>query len=191
MKIHFKYTISIPLLALAACASPTPPSINAQDVININAASSRVSALPQTGILNLPSASATYLGHIRGMVLGDADGSIIGDMSMSVNFAGNTVSGLVDNVNLLDAFDVPEQLLGGSLTISGTETGGQLLASASGSLSAVGDIAVRGESDVVLTLAGNVRDDVGTGDAVYGTITGGAIGDFAVSLSGQFYGSSN
>lgn len=191
MTTQFKYAISIPLLALAACASPTPPSINAQDVISINAASNRVSALPQTSVLNLPSASATYVGHIGGTVAGDADGSIIGDMSMTVDFAGNTVTGLMDNVNLIDEFDVPEQLLGGSLSISGTETAGQLVATASGSLSAVGDIAVRGSSDVVLTLAGNVRDDTGTGDAVFGNVTGGGIGDFAVTLSGQFYGTSN
>ena len=191
MTTQFKYAISIPLLALTACASPTPPSINAQDVISINAASNRVSALPQTSVLNLPSASATYVGHIGGTVAGDADGSIIGDMSMTVDFAGNTVTGLMDNVNLIDEFDVPEQLLGGSLSISGTETAGQLVATASGSLSAVGDIAVRGSSDVVLTLAGNVRDDTGTGDAVFGNVTGGGIGDFAVTLSGQFYGTSN
>jgi len=179
-------------ISLAACDSPTPPSITAAEAVAINTEADRVQELPDTAIADLPTDSVTYNGHIGGAISGDAEGSIIGDLSMDVNFDSNTIGGEVDNVNLLDDEDVPEQLLGGSLSISGSENDGLLSATATGTLTAVGEESVRGSSDVTMTLTGNVLTDTTDGDAVAGDVYGNGTGDFDINLSdGAFYGTSN
>ena len=143
---------------LTACDSPTPPSISAQDALDAGAEFERIIDLPQTAAADLPLGSAEFNGHAGSEVSGDADGSVLGDMRMAIEFAGNTISGEIDNINLIDEDDEPEQLLGGSLTIAGTETDGILSATASGELTAVGDESVRGSSIVSLTMSGTCSD---------------------------------
>ena len=183
---------SVCVAGLAACDSPTPPSYSAQDVQNISNEADRVFELPDTAIGDLPSGSVSYSGHAGGNVSGDADGSVIGDMTMSVNFAGGGITGTIDNLNLIDEDDVPSQLLGGALTISGSQNAGVLTATATGNLDAVGDESVRGSSSVSLNLSGNVLTDVNDGDTVAGQLSGSGTGDFDINVyDGGFFGSSN
>ncbi len=176
-------------LALSACASPTPPTITAADVTRINAEADRFAVLPDTAMADLPSTSVSYVGHAGGRVSGDADGAFIGDMTMNVDFATNTIGGTIDNINLIDDDDVPEQLLGGDLTISGTEVDGLISANATGRLSAVGEESVRGSADVTLGLLGDVVTDTQAGDSVYGAVSGSGSGDFDISIrGGEFFG---
>ena len=177
---------------VAACASPTPPSISTQDVTNRFAEFERVNMLPRTTVDNLPTGLATFVGHAGGRASGDATGSVIGDMVMNVNFDSNAIDGTINNLNLLDDNDVPEQLLGGDLALSGTETDGALRATATGQLTAVGEERIRGSANVTLNLNGNVVTDTSEGDSVTGTVNGRAGGSFDITLSeGSFYGTSN
>jgi len=178
--------------SLAACASPTPPSISSQDVESRFAEFERVNMLPRTSIDNLPTGTASFVGSAGGRASGDADGAVIGDMVMNVNFDGNTIDGLINNLNLLDENDVPEQLLGGDLTLSGSEADGVLRAIASGQLTAVGEERIRGSANVTLNLNGNVVTDTTEGDSVTGTVSGRAGGNFDITISDEnFYGKSN
>lgn len=177
---------------LTACDSPTPPSISAQDVLDANAEFERIIDLPETAAADLPPGSAEFNGHAGGEVSGDADGSVLGDMRMAIDFADNTISGEIDNINLIDIDDEPEQLLGGSLNIVGTETDGILSATASGELTAVGDESVRGSSTVSLTMSGSVLTDTADGDTVAGQLSGSGDGDFYINVfNGGFFGTSN
>ncbi len=191
--MKFLFPLSVAGIALlSACASPTPPTISEDDAAAINAEADRVGALPDTAIADLPPGSASFVGHAGGPVTGDVDGAVIADMTMDVEFAANTISGTIDNVNYLDEDDVPEQLLGGSLTIAGTEADGLLVATATGTLTAVGEESIRGSSSVTLNLNGNVLTDVSNGDTVFGDLDGSGSGDFDITLTdGVFYGSSN
>jgi len=178
------------LFALTACASPTPPSISAAEVTAINDEYDRVGALPDTAIADLPPGSASYEGHVGGEISGDAEGSFVGDMTMNIEFAGNTIGGSIDNMNVIDDGGEPEQLLGGSLTINGTEADGILTATATGSLTAVGEEKIRGSSSVTLNLNGNVLTDTSDGDTVHGTMDGSGTGDFDITVyNGGFFGS--
>ena len=133
--------------------------------------------------------SASFVGHAGAEISGDADGSVVGDMVMNANFAGNTIDGTIDNLNVVDFDGIPEQLLGGSLTISGAETDGALTATASGNLTAVGEESVRGTSYVTLNMVGDVRIDTSNGDTVVGTVSGSGNGDFDLTIyDGGFFG---
>ncbi|WP_458791807.1 hypothetical protein [Yoonia sp. MH D7] len=112
-------------------------------------------------------------------------------MTMSADFTGNTITGGIDNVNLIDDNDIPEQLLGGSLTIAGSETNGALSATATGNLSAVGDESVRGSSSVTLNMAGNMQTDTANADTLSGSLSGYGDGDFYINISdGSFFATS-
>lgn len=177
------------ITGLSACDSPTPPSYSAQDVTRIYAGYDRVNGLPLTPTADLPAGHGTYNGHIDGAVSGDVDGAIVGDMRMEINFITNDIGGTIDNVNYVDEAGVPEQLLGGSLLIRGTQTNGSLSASATGNLTAVGDEHIRGSAATDLALSGDIRTDSRDGDAVAGTVVGTATGDFDMTLTnGAFYG---
>ena len=177
-------------VGLAGCASPTPPTITAADAEAAEAEATRVSALPITSAINLPTGSATFEGKMGGGISGDIDGSILGDMSMSIQFDDNTISGSVSNINYIDEDGDPDQLLGGSLTIAGAETSGALSGTMKGTLSGVPDEApIRGEASVNLSFDGNVVTDDSEGDSVYGTVTGSGDCDFEIYMdSGLFYG---
>ena len=174
---------------LSACASATPPSITADQVTAIGTKYERLSALPDTAIADLPPGAAQFDGHLGGEISGDADGSVLGDMTMNVNFAGNTITGTVDNLNLISDDGIPERLLGGSLSIAGSEADGILTATATGTLDAVGEESVRGSSDVTLSMNGNVLTDVTAGDTVEGSLSGSGSGDFDINIyNGGFFG---
>ena len=183
-------TAACSIAALSACDTPTPPTITQADVLAAQTEVTRVGALSITANADLPPGSATYAGQLGAVVTGDEDGSILGDMSIIVAFDTGTIGGTVDNINIIDDDGIPNQLLGGNLTIAGSESNGSLSATASGSLTAVGDISIRGSSDVTLAMLGDTRTDVTNGDTVSGVITGGfSSGDFELTAtSGSFYG---
>jgi len=164
------------------------PTVSRTDVTDALDNAAIASTLPQTTFGNLPTGSVNYTGKLGADVSGDANGSILGDLSMNVGFSSNTVRGDVDNINLIDSDGTPNQRLDGRLLIDGVETAGQLDAFASGDLSGVDVNGNRVDTQMLLILDGQVRDDFGRGDAVYGTASGQAEGDFDLDVEGVFYG---
>lgn len=175
-------------LPLSACAVATPPTIDGRDVNIALAEAAQISRLPETGLANLPTGFVTYTGQLGADVSGDLRGSILGDMSMAVDFRQDRVSGSVSNINLVDTAGRPDQLLDGRLAISGFEDRGNILAGARGDISGVTAEGSRFTSDVDLTLQGSVRDDFRSGDAVFGTAQGDGIGDVDLGFNGVFFG---
>ncbi len=191
-----RITLSLMTLAtLAACAAttvaPTAPTVSARDVDIAMFEAERIADLPFTPLSDLPSGGVTYRGHVGAEVMGDAQGSILGDMTMLVDFGDSDISGSVTNINLIDPNGTPNQRFGGSLGITGTETNGDLDAFASGQISGVDNDGFAVESQMVLTLDGTVRDDFSEGDAVFGSATGFATGDFDMDVNGVFFGTAN
>ncbi|KQI73335.1 hypothetical protein AN191_00020 [Loktanella sp. 5RATIMAR09] len=191
-----RFTVSLVALAtLSACAAttvaPTAPTVSARDVDNAMFEAERIAVLPLTPLSDLPSGGVTYRGHVGADVTGDAQGSILGDMTMLVDFGDNDISGNVTNINLIDPDGTPNQRFGGSLGITGTETRGDLDAFASGQISGVNNDGFAVDSQMVLTLDGTVRDNFREGDAVFGSATGFATGDFNMDVNGVFFGTAN
>ena len=178
--------------ALSACVStPTPPTITSSDVDDAFDEAERVSLLPETTVGDLPTGSVTYQGQIGADVSGDAQGDILADMTMIVGFDSNTITGNVTNINLVDPDGIPDQLLEGTLAMSGIENSGDLAAVASGQVSGVDINGIDVDADMSLTLDGTVHDDTGQGDAVFGDVTGDANGDFLLDIDGVFFGTSD
>ena len=184
----------IPLAVLAACASPTPPSITTDDIDVAIAENDRIDALPDAAMAMLPTTSASYTGNFGSDNLtidGDGGYGVLGDMVMTIDFGGsNDISGTVSNLNLIED-GVLDQLLGGELDISGTTAAGALAATADGTLDAVGDdLPFRGTTDVSFVMTGTTKED-GSDTAVSGTWTGGSTSlndDFFVVGTGTFFG---
>lgn len=187
-------SIIIPILAtatLGACAAATPPSISASDVTAANTERLRIAALPNIALVDLPTADALFTGQLGGDVtIDDEEGyAILGDVSVTASFAGTgSMSGTVDNINLIED-GVPTQLLGGELTVSGTNPAGTFIATASGRLDAVGeDLPFRGSSAVALALTGNYRTDATVTQSttsLLGSWGGGTVtGEFDVQSDG-------
>ncbi|SFS22103.1 hypothetical protein [Yoonia litorea] len=188
----FRVTIpALTLLTAAACASPNPPTVSAADVDRAYAEARYISGLPFTATGDLPTGTVTYEGQLGATVTGDVEGSILGDMTMNVGFASNDVSGDVSNINLIDTDGRPDQRLDGSLGIDGFESAGRIDAFASGRLEAIDDGGFIRESDVLLTLDGDVFDDRSRGDAVFGSAQGNGIGDLEIEVDGVFFGTRN
>ena len=184
--------ISITTLATAAaCASPNPPTVSASDVDRAYAEASYISTLPFTPTVDLPRGSTTYRGQLGADVTGDLSGSLLGDMRMNVDFARDDVGGSVSNINLIDPAGRPDQRLDGSLGIDGYESSGRIDAFASGRLTAVDDMGFVQDSDVVLTLDGDVYDDRGRGDAVFGSAAGSGTGGLEMDIDGVFFGTAD
>lgn len=175
-------------LVMAGCAAPTPASVTERDVSRALADATRISRLPQTRIEDLPRGSATYTGQIGAQVGGDLRGSMLGDMTMVVGFDTNSVRGSVRNINLIDPSGRPDQLLGGTLDINGFEDRGDIRAAATGTITGVAAGGAGFQSDVNLTMQGDVRDDRFRGDTVFGTVTGQGTGDANLGFDGVFFG---
>ncbi|EBA11923.1 hypothetical protein [Roseobacter sp. CCS2] len=192
-------TVSIiTLIALSACSvggtsSPKPnaPTVSSADVRDAMNEAAFISNAPQTSFRDLPTGTVTYTGQLGADVRGDVNGSILGDLNMDVGFASNTVRGSVDNINILDANQLADQRLDGRLILDGVETAGQLDAFASGNLSGVNNNGADVDTQMLLILDGQVRNDFGRGDAVYGAASGQAEGDLDFDVEGVFYGSRN
>lgn len=178
----------IGLAVLAGCETPNDPTVSARDVDRAFAEAQAISARPLTSIQNLPTGSATYVGQLGADVAGDANGSILGDMTMNVGFATNSLGGSVTNINLIDADGTPNQRFDGRLQIDGVETAGALDGFAFGGITGVNNDGQSVTSQVLLTLNGNVHDDFGRGDAVFGSAEGTAEGDFFMAIDGVFFG---
>ncbi len=184
-------TSLITLATLVACVAPNEPTVSARDVDRAFAEAVAISALPQTTIGNLPTGNVTYTGKLGADVYGDANGSILGDLAMTVGFASNDIGGRVTNINLIDSDGTPNQRFDGRLDIDGVETNGQLDAFAFGEITGVDVDDVEVSSDVLLALDGHVYDDFGGGDAIFGSASGDAIGDFDLGIEGVFYGTAD
>ena len=188
-----RITISlITLAALAACgATPNEPTVSAADVERAYDEALAISNLPLTSTANLPTGGVTYRGQLGADVSGDAQGSILGDMTMRVDFSDNDIGGQVTNINLIDPDGMPNQRFDGRLNIDGVENSGRLDAFASGDITAVDNDGYEVESQMLLTLDGDVYDDFGGGDAVFGAATGTARGDFDLNVDGVFFGTAD
>ncbi len=180
----------IALTVLSACASSNSPTVSASDVDRAFAEAEDISNLPLTTTNNLPTGSVTYLGQLGANVQGDATGGILGDMIMDVDFARNDVDGQISNINLIDPDGTPNQRFGGELDMFGSENNGRISALASGELTAVDNDGFEVDSQMRLNLDGDVYDDFGGGDAVFGTARGEATGDFELDVDGVFFGTS-
>lgn len=182
------------LAALSACAVgesrfDSSPTVSATDVESAFAEADAISRAPLTTLGNLPTGSVNYRGKLGADVSGDANGSILGDLDMNVSFADNTVGGDVTNINLIDPDGTPNQRFEGRLLLDGVETDGQIDSFASGNLTGEDVRGDRVDTQMLLILDGQVRDDFGRGDAVYGSASGKAEGDFNMDVEGVFYGS--
>lgn len=179
----------IALAALAACASdPNPPTVTENEVDRAYDEAARISRLPETNTGELPTGSVTYDGQIGANVSGDANGSILADMTMIVGFSTNDIDGSVSNINLIDPDGTPNQRLGGSLDIDGFESGGILNAEADGQITHVDGSGFVEDSQMNLDLDGTVHNDVINGDAIFGDAVGNASGDFDIDVDGVFFG---
>ena len=184
---------ALPALAafclISACAAePTPPSITSYDVDRAFVEARRIESLPFAASGDIPTGSATYDGQIGADVRGDSNGSILADMTMIVGFDSNTINGNVTNINLVDPDGIPNQRFSGALSITGIENNGALDAVASGRIGAVDLDGYEVEADMDLDLNGAVRNDRDFGDAIYGSATGTAEGDFYLDVDGVFFG---
>ncbi len=180
------------LAALSACAAtPNDPTISAFDVDRAFDEAQRISDLPLTRTANLPTGGVTYRGQLGADVRGDAQGSILGDMTMRVDFADSDVDGNVTNINLIDPNGMPNQRFDGSLNIDGAQNSGRIEAFASGEITGVDNDGFEVDSQMLLTLDGDVYDDLGGGDAVFGSAEGTARGDFDMDVDGVFFGTSD
>lgn len=177
--------------ALAACVSPNEPTVTSSDVDRAFEEAVAISNQPLTSTANLPTGNVTYRGKLGADVAGDANGSILGDMTMQVDFADNDIGGSVTDINLINPDGTPDQRFDGSLTIDGVENSGRLDAFASGEITGVDNDNFEVDSQVLLTLDGNVHDDFGRGDAVFGTADGQARGEFNMDIEGVFFGTTD
>jgi hypothetical protein len=181
----------IALAALTACATPNPPSVTAADVDRSFADARALSLAPFTDTIDLPRNEATYRGAIGADVSGDINGSIQGEMTMNVYFDDGDIDGAVRNINLIDQDGRPNQRLDGHLDIQGFEDNGRLDAFASGDLEAVDNGGFIVDTNVLLQLDGDVVDDRGLGDGVFGSARGNGVGDINFDVDGVFYGVSD
>lgn len=190
----FRSLVIVPFAALAACASPTPPSVSATDIAAADAERQRISLLPDVAGTDLPTSSVDYSGNFLSnnlMIDGEGGYGVLGDLAMTIDFGGsNRVSGSVRNLNLTER-GAPDQLLGGRLDIRGSSSGGDIVARASGELDAVSDLLpFRGTTNVEFAMTGGTRQD-GNDTAVFGTWVGASTSvddDFFVTGSGTFFG---
>ena len=153
-------------------------------------------AAPVTPLAAIPTTgTVTYDGVVAASTTGAYVGSLYADMSMDVDFAGGAITGSITNVDLVDdATGNVVQGLTGTLALTGDQTdtpaGGIVGATATGNLTGAG--VVTGTTTAVLVFAGSVRSDVTPADTVYGTMSGGMAGGFALDLSqGKFFGTTN
>lgn len=176
-------------LIVSGCATAEPPTITAQEALNEELAFAATEALSATDPGAMPtSGTASYTGTAQGTFTPDSavDG-FIADFAMTADFGGNTIDGTVSNMNSIENGN-PDQLVGGTLDIDGSISGNAVSGMASGVITAVED-GFRGSADANFAFDGTFRNDTGVADAVSGTVTGRADGDFSVVIQeGTFYG---
>jgi hypothetical protein len=184
-------TSLLALVALTACNTPNPPTVTSADIDRAYAEARAISNLPFTATDNLPLGRVTYQGQIGADIRGDENGSILGDMRMDVDFNDGDVGGRVSNINLIDTDGRPNQRFGGTLEIDGGHDSGRIGATAFGDIDGVDDAGFIVESNLNLRLNGNVFDDFGRGDAVFGSVSGDAKGDIDFDVDGVFFATAN
>lgn len=180
------------VLALTACNSALPPTVDAADVEADRLEGRRFQKLAETARADLPRGQASYAGRLGGQITGDMDGRMIADLALDIDFADNLLDGSVTNINLTDRDGVPTQRLGGRLDIDGVEADGSLDARAVGQLRINDKDGNFGLTDMTLILDGDVSTQFEDGDAVAGVMSGTAAGDLTLTVfDGYFYGAQN
>lgn len=176
------------LLAVSACATATPPTATLADFDTAIANLSTLNALADTTVPNMPtSGMATYNGIIGFEVTGDADGAVLGDLSMAADFSAATMTGSATNLNALGG-DIEDQLLGGTLTMNnGAISGNGMSADLTGTLSGVAE-GIGFSTTANLSISGTFHStNPGTIDAdvITGTVSGYSDGDIYLLVTGQ------
>ena len=175
-------------LALTACATAEAPTMTADEVFAEQVEIARLNEVSVTALGDMPtSGSASFTGTADGTFTpGSAVDGFIADVTVTANFSDNTIDGSVTNMNAIEA-GLPDQLVRGTLDIDGTIDGNAVSGMATGTITAVDD-GFRGSADANFAFDGSFRDDAGTADAIAGSVTGRADGDFSVVVQeGGFY----
>lgn len=175
--------------ALSACSSPTPSPYTEADFEAAQAEAARIASSPLTAVADIPTTgTADYSGQLGAEVNGDIYGAILGNLDVTANFATGDIDGTVSSIGFDDWDGDADQLLDGSLVVSGSITDSTLLAGATGSLGAVDEDGFSGSSTVMLYLDGDFHSDSAAADSIYGTVGGSGSGDYDVTVSsGEFY----
>ncbi len=180
------------VLALGACGSPsvvvtgpgTPPtpsgpfvpspSVSQAEVRAFDQEVNRLAATDRTRPSQLPTGQVSYSGSVgsNATINGQSGYGLLGDLNLNVDFAGaQQVTGSVTDINLLQN-GVPQQQLGGALTVTGSQSFGSINADADGIVTRINPSGVTERSNLAIDLDGTVRDDIFAGDAVTGSATG-------------------
>jgi hypothetical protein len=186
-------TLAACAVLLAACDTANPPTVSTANILAAKAEQTRINDLPTATLAELPLGTASYTGKVMGdgRINNDPGYSYIGDLDLDVAFDGaQEISGEVSNMNLI--FNgAPDQALVGTLAVTGNTAGTNVIASANGGLDGVafGD-ALRGTSNVTMTLIGDARADSGA-TALAGDTTVVGTGDFTMGFNGEFFATEN
>jgi hypothetical protein len=175
---------------VAGCSSLVDPV--QRDTAAVSADLAATSALPVTAVLSVPtSGTAAYSGAMAADVSGDYTGSMYGDLAMNVDFASGDVTGQISHVDLVDQSGYTVENMDGTLAIAGSQVAGIVATAATGTLTGLSGPVV-GAGVANFALGGTLRDDTGTADAVYGSVTGNVTGNYTLDLAnGQFYGTTH
>lgn len=139
--------------------------------------------LPSTG-------AAVYTGAFGADYSGDQTGSVLADISMSVDFLGDNVTGSIENIFFSDgvlAGPVP-----GNLAIAGDTFGGDLAATAVGTLTLTDLSGVERPSAANLTLTGDFHNDgtvplTSQPTGISGVASGGTTSGVILTLDTGFF----
>lgn len=185
MQIFRSLALLSGLLGLAACSSPSAPSLSLAQFQTAKSDMQRATTVAPTAFGDVPSSgSVQYFGKIASSA--NVNNGMVADLTMNVNFGSSNVNGNVKNMNYISE-GTPEQTFGGTLSLSGRVNGRFVNANASGTITAVAS-GLTGRSNVNLALVGRFRDDNGTADLIAGSATGTGRGDFDFDITqGVFF----
>ncbi|MGH1331897.1 MAG: hypothetical protein ACRBBK_13515 [Paracoccaceae bacterium] len=177
------------LLGLAACSTPSAPSLSLAQFQTAKSDMQRAVTVGPSALNEIPSSgSVQYVGKLASSA--NVNNGMMGDLTMNVNFSSSNVNGSVRNLNYISE-GVPAQTFGGALSLNGQVNGRFVNAYASGEISGVAS-GLTGYSDVDLALVGRFRNDQGTADLIAGTMTGTGRGDFDFDITqGTFFAEAN
>ncbi|MFT6607690.1 MAG: hypothetical protein ACJA2X_002906 [Halocynthiibacter sp.] len=185
MQIFRSLVLFSGLLGLAACSTPSAPSLSLSQFQTAKSDMQRAPTVEATALNDMPSSgSVQYIGKLASSA--NVNNGMMGDLTMNVNFGSSNVSGNVKNLNYISE-GTPSQTFGGTLSLNGQVNGRFVNANASGEISAVAS-GLTGHSNINLALVGRFRNDNSTADLISGTMTGTGRGDFDFDITqGTFF----
>ncbi|MFT6451256.1 MAG: hypothetical protein ACJA06_000737 [Halocynthiibacter sp.] len=172
---------------LAGCATPLPPTITSTEFAAEKIDMVTQSAKPATLSINMPGPTAGTVNYQGRIAAADgANTGVSGALSMDIDFATSGMTGTISEVNYVEN-GLPDQTLGGTVSLKGSVSGSALSGSGSGTLTGVKS-GFKGRSEVNLSLSGQFRDDRSVADLITGTANGSGRGDFDFDIDGgSFY----